>query len=237
MTRRRVAALVLIGSVAASACGSSEGRHATSPLSTMPDRVSVDCSPLGITVSAVTVAAQRSGVVLVVSSTMSPGTYLTYGSDGVGSFAGGDPLPRQPTAWTLPLAPGTVTLGCGLDATDDPGHRATVRVTDPGGFWRGESLAEAGCRSRGGQPSWVAGLRGTGATARQAVRQTLDAFEAFATSQHRAATYTARPAGIGYAGATTQTWVAAENGRPELTIDVTGEDDRYTAYPDRLCHD
>lgn len=175
----------------------------------LPDRVTVACSLRGIKLSTRQMTAQESGVVLVVSSRMPSGTYLTYDSDGVGNtFTGGDPLPRHPAEWVLPLAPGIITLGCGLDGEDDPKRMARVRVTDSGGFWRGESLAKTGCGPGGSQPSWVNGLGGSGTSADDAVRHTPDAFEALARSQHRSVTYTARPAEIGYSGSATQTWVA-----------------------------
>jgi hypothetical protein len=180
--------------------------------------------------------AQASGVVLVVSSTMPRGTYLSYRSDGAGSFAGGDALPRQPARWALPLAPGTVTLACSADGQEDRQHTAEVRVTDPGGFWRGESLAGLGCEPSGGQPSWVGGLGGTASTAEDAVQATLHALEALSSSQHRPGDYAAQPAKIGYSGAATQTWVATKGSRAELTIDVTQTRDGYAAYPDRMCH-
>jgi len=69
------------------------------------------------------------------------------------------------------------------------------------------------------------------------VRQTLDAFEPFANSEHRSVTYTARPAEIGYSGAATQTWVALETGRAKLTIEVTHTRGQHATYPDHLCQD
>lgn len=251
MARNRALALVFLAPILLSGCGSSDSPEAAPAPATatatdegsggaqgaLPDRVRVKCSPHGVTVSSSEIAAQAAGVVLVVSSTMRPGTYLSYASDGAGSFAGGDPLPSRPFRWALPLAPGTITLACSPDGEEDPAHTAKVRVSDPGGFWRGESLAKLGCDLSGGQPSWVAGLGGTGSTAKEAVQQTLDAFEALANSQHRSVAYTARPAEIGYSGAATQTWVAMENGRAKLTIDVTHARGHYTAYPDHLCHD
>ena len=175
-------------------------------------------------------------MVLVVSSTMGSGTYLSYVSDGAGSFGGGDPLPPQPARWALPLAPGTVTLACEADGREDLGHTAKVRVSDPGRFWRGESLARSGCDLSGGQPSWIGGLEGSGSTADEAVRQTLQALETLATAQHRPVRYTAEPADIGYVGGATQTWVAAANGRAELTVDVTRTRNGYRATPNHLCH-
>jgi len=112
-----------------------------------------------------------------------------------------------------------------------------VRVFDPGGFWRGESLTRLGCDRAAVEPDWIAGLDGSGSSARDAVAQVLDAFESLSTSQGRSATYTAQPGNIGYSGAKTQTWVAAKNGRAHMTIDVTRTHDGYRALPSHLCTD
>ena len=47
--------------------------------------------------------------------------------------------------------------------------------------------------------------------------------------------YTAQPAPTGYSGAETQTWIAAENGVPSLSLTVRRSGDHYAAGPDTLC--
>jgi hypothetical protein len=249
MVRTSAPVAVVLAVLWSSGCGSTDAAGVTAPGSAtqprgpeataraLPDHVEVECSPRRISLSTGRAAAQAAGVVLVVSSTMPAGTYLSYVSDGAGSFAGGEPVPRRPTTWALPLAPGAITLACSADGEADLRHTATLRISDPGGFWRGESLDHVGCGSSAGQPSWAADLSGRGSTAEQAVRQTLNAFEALARSQHRSTRYTARPAEIGYREAATQTWVAFASGRAALTIDVTHEQDHYSAFPNHLCGD
>ncbi|MDP2774416.1 MAG: hypothetical protein Q8O61_12760, partial [Nocardioides sp.] len=197
----------------------------------LPDQVEAVCTPEGMTLSASTVAARASGVALVVSSTMAPGTYLSYSSDGGGSFGGGDRLPAEPATWTLPLAPGTITLACDPPGVADPDEELTLTVTDPEGYWRGESLGQAGCENGNSMISWVAGLAGSGRTPDEAVADTLDGFRA----PNQMFDYTARPAGTGYVDAATQTWVMLRNNKPYATILVTATGDGFEAMPDALC--
>lgn len=178
---------------------------------------------------------QAAGVVLIVSSTIPRGTYLTYASDGSGSFAGGDAVPRRKSKWVLPLSPGTVTLACSAGGRADSVHTAHVNVGDPGGFWRGDSLAVAGCDPSGGQPSWVIGSSGTAPTARDAVQRTVHSFDRLAKSQGTAPTYTARPAHIGYPAAATQTWIVSKDGHAAFTLEVTHTGNAFKASPDALC--
>lgn len=199
----------------------------------LPDQVEVVCTPQGMTLSATTIAARASGVALVVSNTMRPGTYLSYSSDGggAGGFGGGDRLPAEPTTWTLPLTPGTVTLACDPPGQRDPAEQLTITVTDPEGNWRGDDLAATGCRGTGGIPSWIIGLEGAGDTADAAVEQTLDGFRA----PNQTSDFTARPAGTGYVDAPTQTWVLLKDEVPHATILVTDTGDGFESMPDILC--
>lgn len=247
MSRRCASALGFVAVLLLSGCGNPVGHDVAGTatvtgddtggsVAAIPDEVRVECSPRGISLSTVAMNTQRAGAVLVVSSSMPPGTYLGYGSDGNGSFAGGDRLPRRATRWTLPLAPGTVTLTCEPGGQAGPEQTATLRLSDPEGFWRGESLAALGCGTPVGQPSWVVGPGESRRNAEEAVRRLLDAFETLSTSQGHPAGYTARPARTGYPAAKTQTWVGAENGRARVSIDVTQTRRGYTAVPDLLCH-
>ncbi|MDP2775685.1 MAG: hypothetical protein Q8O61_19180 [Nocardioides sp.] len=196
-----------------------------------PDQVEVVCTPEGLTLSASTIAAQDGGVVLVVSSTMPRGTYLNYSSNGDAAFGGGDRLPAEPTTWTIPIAPGALTLACDPPGIPEPTEELTMTVTDPEGYWRGDDLAAAGCEGTGGIPSWVIGLEGAGDTAQEAVEATLDGFRA----PNQRFDYTARPAGTGYVDAATQTWVMLKGEEPYATILVTDTGDGFEAMPDILC--
>jgi len=207
----------------AAAPSSSDGPHHPTA-----DRVQVTCTNEGIELDKRTIAAQPGGVVLVVSSSMPKGSYLAYISDG-GGQSGGDRMPADPTTWTLGLAPGDLTLTCAPPGDVEPGPAGHVQVTDPHGYWRGESLADLEC-TPGALPSWIGGLGGTGDTPEQAVDQVLANFTHLAP-----ATYSAQPAEIGYVDAATQTWVATKNGRPDMTIEVTRMDTRFSAGPERTC--
>ncbi len=92
----------------------------------------------------------------------------------------------------------------------------------------------ARCDLSAGQPSWIGGLDGHGATAREAVSHTLGAFE-----REGAGRYTARHVGRGNEDADRQTWVARRQSgsRPlaGFTIAVNRTDDEFVAGPDRIC--
>jgi len=211
-----------------------ESRDVATPPSTdsspLPpaDRVQVTCTNEGIELDKRTVAAQPAGVVLVVSSSMATGSYLTYMSDG-GGQPGGDRMSAAPKTWIRGLAPGNLTLACARAGDMEESAPAHVLVTDPHHYWRGESLADLGC-DRGAQPSWIRGLSGTGDTEVQAVDDVLANF-----TRLNAASYAAQPAEIGYVGAGTQTWVATKNGRPDLTIEVSRRGAGFSAWPEWTC--
>jgi hypothetical protein len=180
-------------------------------------------------------------VSLRVSSTMPPGALLSYSSgDGDSGFGGGYRLPAEPHTWTLPLAPGTVTLGCNPPQQGPMpvlGPSTEIEVTDPEGYWRGDDLAAAGCPGGGGIPGWKRGLQGTGDTSAEALEATLDGFREMNDdlTLEQASAYYARPANTGYVGAPTQTWVMLKNNEPYATILVTNTGDGFESGPDALC--
>ncbi len=187
------------------------------PASTAPNELYVTCTDQGPQVDTTTVAAQNRGVVLVVDSTLPKGSYLTYNSAG-GGPSGGD-LAKGTTTYAFP--PGEVTLNCASPPGMDAIGTGTVEVVDPHGYWREDTLVNYGCRASTAQPSWAIDP-GTGARRRR--RWT-------ACSSSLGPDYTADPAPTGYSGADTQTWVAAENGVPALSIAVATE--ARTATPPR----
>lgn len=202
--------------------------HTDHPRQPVADRVEVTCTGEGISVDRTSVAAQPAGVVLVVSSSMPKGSYLTYISDG-GGQSGGDRMSADPTTWTRELAPGTLTLTCARAGDMEESAPARVRVTDPHGYWRGESLSELGC-APGAEPSWIRGLSGAGDTPERAVDEVLANF-----THMDQATYTARPAEIGYVDAATQTWIATKNERPSMTVEVSRAGAGFSAWPEWTC--
>lgn len=207
---------------------STSGEPPAASRDTTSDRVQVTCTDDGIVIGRSTVAAQPGGVVLVVSSSMPKGSYLTYVSDG-GGQSGGERMSADPTTWTLGLAPGDVTLTCAPPGDVEPSAPGHVRITDPHGYWRGESLSSLGC-TPGVQPSWISGLSGAGDTPEQAVDEVLAHFTHVDQS-----TYTAQPAEIGYVDAATQTWVGAKDGRPSMTIEVLRRRAGFSAWPEWTC--
>ncbi|GEP35890.1 hypothetical protein NSZ01_36580 [Nocardioides szechwanensis] len=205
----------------------------------LPDQVEVVCTPEGVTLSATTITAQDNGVVLVVSSTMPPGTSLSYFSDGGFSgeaLGGGQRLPAEPQTWTLPLAPGMITLACDPPGIADPDEEVTMTVTDPEGYWRGETITDPPC-SPGLGPSWVIGIsRGT--TPDEAVEGVLDGFRELNDDLpvDEASAFLARRASpIGYVGSGTETRVMFKDNRPFATIVVTGSGSEFVARPDAMC--
>ena len=90
----------------------------------------------------------------------------------------------------------------------------------------------ARCHLSAGQPQWIAGLDGHGATAREAVSHTLGAFEPIGF-------YTARRKGDGDDTDPRQTWVAQQQGDTSplagYTIAVNRTEDGYAAGPDSVC--
>jgi hypothetical protein len=183
-------------------------------------RLSVACSPSGITVSGDVVPATSTGVKISVSSTMPPGAYLNF-------ERGGDPLPATPTTWTLDVPPGPLTLSCaasGAPATPEATH--TVTVTDPGGFWRSTTLMDL---CPGGMLDW-GGTPGSGPSPEAAVN---DLVPRLSTD---ARTLTVARAPIGYRDASSQTWIASSpNGKPYMAVDVERSESGFTASPSILC--
>ena len=90
------------------------------------------------------------------------------------------------------------------------------------------------CHLSAGQPSWIAGLDGHGATAREAVSHTLGAFE-----RETGVVYHARRIGRGDEDDDVQTWLALrQSGESPLagfTIAVNRTDAEYVAGPDSAC--
>lgn len=197
---------------------------------TAPAELQVTCTDRGPEVSATTVAAQPDGVRLIIGSTLQRGSYLTYRSTTTdGGPSGGDRLPRHASV-TYAFPPGEVLLGCAVPPGMDEIGTVTIEVVDPRGYWRANTLEDQGCVLWGSGPSWVRGLVGTGRTAEEAVDQVLANFAA-ELGRH----YTAAPALTGYTDADTQTWVAADDGTPALTIRVTRSSNGYDAGPDAMC--
>lgn len=196
----------------------------------LPDAIHLTCTAAGAEVEDPVVEARPGGVVLVVDSTLPPGSYVTYDTADGGS-SGGAPIPSTPEPHTYGFPPGEVVLGCGTSPDMEDRGSVTVRVEDPDGHWRTDTLADRGCSGEGAaQPSWIGGLTGTGESAQQAVDRALDNF-----ATETARRYTAEPASVGYIGATSQTWIASDGDDPALTIEVTRTDSGYRAHPDRLC--
>ena len=186
----------------------------------------VSCSSDGISVSDDTVAAQETGVVIRVSSTLPKGSYLAYGY-------GGDELPAAPTTWTLRTPPGPLSISCRPGGEDPgPGDETTVTVTDPDAWWEPTTMAELGC-TMGGMPSWVEGSSGSPAsTPQDAIDSLVTAFQKLETSE-RLVTATRAP--VGYPGYWPQTWIGSKDGAPSFTITLTRRGNQYQAYPDYIC--
>jgi hypothetical protein len=93
---------------------------------------------------------------------------------------------------------------------------------------------ENACHLSAGQPSWIAGLDGHGATARVAVSHTLGAFE-----RETGLVYHARQIGRGDEESRVQTWLARRQGGTDgfagFTIAVTRTSSEYVAGPDSVC--
>jgi hypothetical protein len=204
---------------------------------TPPTTAAVSCTPQGIEVTPTTISAQPFGVVLVLSSTMAAGSYLTRstgdegGSAGESGSGGGDPLPRSGTGTlTLETPPGTLTLACETPSGEQRGDPVELTVVDPKGYWRGD--VETGCTTAT-TPSWKATLVGEGKTPEQAVQALVAAFLA----DDQAADFEARPADAGYRDGNTQTWLLGKGGDRHATIVVVAEGQgiRYRAVPDILC--
>lgn len=205
---------------------------ATAPAGT-DDVLEVTCSAEGIAVSGDTVAAQRAGVVLRVSSTLPKGAYLAYHatSSPFGGTSGGDTLPATLTTWTRQFPPGPLTLSCYMPADDSArGPAATVTVVDPGGFWWPGELSEYGCHYSG-LADFAAGHEGEGRTRNEAAAQVLRSFDRAATGTYVSSEHVP----IGYAGAPDQYWIGSVDGIPYLLIKTWPTDTGYQARPDELC--
>lgn len=208
------------------------GPIATVAPSDLPDKVEVICSPDAVHVSNDVIRTQSAGVVLVVSSTMRAGAYLSYHSTGSGGSSGGDRLPSRPTTWILRLAPGTVTVGCDLLGDHDDGPTATFRVADPDGIWRGtETLDRLGCGG-GGIRDWTSNYFKTAGTDGGAVHAVA---EVFAEANPDAARYVVERLAIGYPDDPVQTWLLRKDERPWATVLVSKQGDHYAAGADAFC--
>lgn len=199
----------------------------------LPDAARVTCSTSGIHLDATEIQARPAGVLLVVSSTLPKGSYLTYSSTG-GGDSGGEPLPEETQNRHLSLGPGTVTLGC--DPVGQMGHgpRAQLRVTDPSGYWRtDQELRRAGCDYGNGIAEWISTYSKTGSTAKEAAEAV--AAEFARSSQGRGSSFTAQPATVGYVQAPTQTWLIKRDGRSYVTVLVHQRMTNYSALPDARC--
>ncbi len=219
-----VAVLIVAGGAAALR-GAAEHARAEGPPA--PATLAVTCSPDGITVSGLRVAAGAGGVSLEVASTMPAGAYLEYDASGYGA---GEPLPTGAGAtWVRPLPPGDVELTCSTDGRARPGMSTHVSVVDRAHHWRTATLGDAGCTMTGGEPSWKYGGV-IGETAQAAVDALLTEMTADSGRP-----YNVRDAGLGYPEAGTQTWVALGSDDRGFTIDVTRTDAGFEAGPDHLC--
>lgn len=209
------------------------------PLSTVdpsiPDVVEVTCTEDSVRLSADVVRARPAGVLLVVSNTARPGTYLRYHSTGSGGTSGAEDIPAKPTTWTLRLAPGTITLGC-FDATaDQAAATATVKVLDPGGYWHGTEAIDRFSCGGGAVRDWTRPFFQEGATELAAAQAVAGAFAESEPSARTPGTYSVEPLVVGYLDDPTRTWLIRLNGNPHATVLVAKEGDRYKAGPDMNC--
>jgi hypothetical protein len=195
-----------------------------------PAELRVTCTDDGPQVESTAVAATSAGVVVVVDSTMSKGSYLTYSSEGI---SGGDALGQIPNPATYRFPPGRLTIDCASPPGMDEIAPVDIEVVDPNGYWRTSTLADYGCTSSS-SADWIA-LQGGGPTAEVAVEDLLDDF-ASALDLPRA-DYVAEQAPTGYSGAATQTWVAYRRGKAAFSIDVTLAGSSYSAHPNVRCDD
>lgn len=189
--------------------------------STLPDLVRVTCSADGIHVDARKIQTRPGGVVLVVTSTLPDGPYLTHYSSGNGGEGGGGNLPEGTRTSTHQFAPGVLTLGCEDEGDVIGGREVQVRVTDPGGYWRGfKALAELGCSAESGLNDWAIGYFKGGRTAVQAAQEVASQFSDFELKKGRPGRFAVREMPSGYVSDPSQVWVAFKDGEPFVTIQV-----------------
>lgn len=227
------AVLVMLSSCATAADTAIDTGHSGPAAGAGPaTTLDVSCTPNGITVAGASVAATAAGVRLQVSSTTAPGTYLGFMWTGGGQ---GDPVPSAPTVWTLPIPPGRVELSC--SGSTRPWPTAAVTVTDPDGNWRTATLADLGCDTTGGQPSWVARAGpGRGSTAGAAVSEVIRKLFRIGDPRLNPAVVTTSRAPVGYPAADLETWIISSAGHPYLTATAAADGAAYTANPDQICH-
>ncbi|WP_193611342.1 hypothetical protein [Nocardioides lijunqiniae] len=206
----------------------------TPPVIDLSARPATDytCETNGQGLGPPTVIAQPSGVVLRVSSTMPPGSLMGYTYELPFADTGAHRLPARNGTWTMPLAPGKVTLAC--EPLDGILQEIVLTVTDPDGHWRGDAVE--GCEA-GGVPEWGPALTGSGPTPEDAVEETLNGLRAGVDGLPAGeADYTARPTESGYDDRATEPWVVLKDGEPYLTIAMASQEGtRFVAMPDRLC--
>ena len=231
-----LAVALVVGTGIAFVATSDEGRTAppfteprTQPtvidLSARPS-MDVTCESNGIDISPETVIAQPAGVVMRVSSTMPPGSTVSYSYEPPFATTGAHRLPAREGTWTLPLAPGQVTLAC--EPRGGTRNEILFTVTDPDGRWRGDAVE--GC-DPGEAIAWGPALTGTGQTPEDAVEATLDGLRA-----GEAADYTAQPTETGYPEGSLQSWIVRKDGEPYATVAVVDQGSHgYVAVPDDLC--
>jgi hypothetical protein len=181
------------------------------------------------------IQTRPTGVVLVVTSTLPRGRYLTYSSNGAGGVSGGSDLPDGTRTYTEQLAPGVVTLGCEDAGEVLGGHEAKVRVSDPGSYWRGfGAINDLGC-AVSGVADWKSLFFQKGSTAQGAVHAVAQALSEFETANRRAGKFTVREMATGYVADPAQIWLAEKDGKAYATIRVDHRSDEFSAGPLDRC--
>jgi hypothetical protein len=191
------------------------------------------CENNGMGLSPSTVIAQPSGVVLRLSSTMAPGSSFGYSYELPFADTGAHRLPARDGTWTLPLAPGKVTVAC--QVRGEKPQEIVLTVTDPGGHWRGDTVE--GCEPEE-VPEWGPAQTGSGATPEDAVEATLNGLRAEndGLPAGEVPDYTARSTEGGYDDRATQSWVVLKDGEPYVSLAMASQGKaRFVAMPDRLC--
>lgn len=239
MTDRRRALLaasaaVCIAVASLAACESSADDGARTSEPAPAEQLSATCTPDGVEVSGTALVTSPEGATFEVSSSAPGRTYLVF--DGDGWSGPGDPVPRITETWTLPIPPGEITLSCMRHGATVGAATARVDLTDPGQYWYGSTLADAGCPGQT-EPYWTWD-GGSGDTPRAAVDDLL------AEMSKPGRSFTAEPAEIGYVDATGQTWLISRDGKPYIsalvypsTMDAGLPDPAggYSSYPGVLC--
>jgi hypothetical protein len=217
-----IGSIVLAGVATGCAAGSSAPGGPGS--AGAPAALGVHCSPGGVRVTSTVVTTTAGGIILHVTSSAPPGSYLDLLWVGGGQ---GSPAPSSGT-WIVPVPPGALRISCRPNA----GHEVAVEVTDAARHWRPTTLAALGCPVNPAV-SWVTG-RAQGATPRAAVAASVDTLSR-AGGVRLDGAVSAAAAPIGYPEATSQTWIVSVAGRPRLTEVVARSGAIYEAAPDAVC--